>query len=622
MVALKAHSVTIGGRAYNPDKSGYPIRPTAFGGVEVSFGAPSCIEHPEATKANLSLWVPKTNVEYLPKLDEEVVVTARFEGDPRPSTIFSGNVESVMLEDDHKPAEVYDPSVYYGTKVFDLNNTTVAAWTVYGESPSVHTATALTDGILTILMDEYTEYDEQEEAYLYVRNTEKQPVQQNKQYSVEATATGIRGEIHIWFYDTSGTFIDGRTVSANSISTITTPANATQMAFGYADLWVPEGSPQVFIGPFVVRDPATATPAPASVPGYRVNIQCSDAVAAAGRLRIGTEPWASTILTKRLSDIAQLAQPSGVKFLDPYLGDNLYGVPTNRGGDEMLGITVRARDVDSVSALEVYQNTTMSGGNTVGSINNRVTPNFKLLMPRVLDKDATGVAIIEEVTSKYTDQPIPVIPVGAIVDDTFTLDTTETISQVKLEYFVRKGTGWTSEHLAIAEANMTLDTKANKFAAPVTRGLKTESQVEDPYSSLQAPKMDSANSVIIKARGLLAGQSVPRWRLSNGLSIVLKELPYMTGLQDLIDETGRFGQLVRIDGVPEHIESYQRIRAGRIVLGEQASLDFELEPVDYSAPTALTRNTAFADGSTAVIKIGDLQNSGITSNDLRSIGAR
>lgn len=670
MVTINVSSVEIGGRSYNKDKSGYPVMPTVFSGVEINFGASSCIEHPEPTSSTLSLWVPKTHENHVPALGESVHVVGGIGS--QSSTLFKGSVEDVKLHDDHKPAAtplstrtnlITNPSAEVNFNGYSAELGTGGAierslrsdggkvgssyvrtvWTTGNTGGNAGPA-YFQSGFSGTTSEKYS-------VSVWVRSNKTRTVALEltllnsgvgntwagytpvtlsanvwTQLKIEnVTPSAAFNEAYIWAYadaankfatddymdldglilekaTTAGTYFDGNTQDTLSAETISVSqwdgvAHASTTTQSVYALNSESG-------------------------GYRINVVAADAVAAAGRLRIGTTPWDSTILTKRLSDIAQLAQPSGVEFHDPYLGDNLYGVPADRGGDEMLGIIVRARDVDSISALEIYQDTSMSAGITVGSIDNIVGPNYKLLMPRVLDRDVNGVAIIEEVSSKYTERPIPAIPVGAIVDDTFTLDTTETVNQVKLDYFVRKGTAWTSEHLAVSEANMTLSTEANKFAAPVTRGLKTETQVEDPYSSLQPPKMDSANSITIKARGLLAAQSIPRWRLSSGMSLVLKELVDNGGLQDLIEEAGRFGQLIRIDGAPERVESYQRIRAGRIVLGEKPSLDFELEPVDYSAPTVLTRNTAFYDGTTKAITLGAFQNSGITINDLRSIGAR
>lgn len=616
MTEPKAYSVSIGYRAYNLNKSGYPVRPSIYAGMEVAFGAASCSEHPESTTASLSLWVPKTHTEYLPKLDEEVYVRGTF-GGTKISTVFAGTVDRVTLFDDHKPAETYDPTQYYGNKVLDINDSLLGHWIVTGDVSLTHTATSIDNGILTITLDDriVNAYGYHHSTHITLQNLQKFSIPADRDLSVETGIVGATGVVTMYFYNSIGNLLSGKTVDVNTINTVTPPAGATKMAIGDWSIDAKAGYPILKVGPFIVRDPSTATPAPESVPGYRVLVQCSDAVAQAGRLRIGDTPWDSTTAMLRFGRISELAKPAGVKF------GGTYGLTVSRGYAELEDVYVRARDVDSVNALEVYQGTAMSGGMTVGSISNVVGPNYRLLMPRVLDKDTNG-AFIEEVTNPNNSRPIPAIPVNAIVDDSFSLDTTETINQVKLEYFVRKGTVWSSEPEAVSETNMTISASDAKYA-PVTRTLKVENQVNDPYSSLQAPKLDAVNSVMVKATALLAAQSVPRWRLSNGCDIVLKNLPDSEGLIQIIDEETRFGQLIRIDNGPSEIEQYQRIRGGTIVLGANPSLSFQLEPVDYSAPLALTKDAATFDATTASITYADLKkNLGLKINDLRSIGAR
>ena len=92
-------------------------------------------------------------------------------------------------------------------------------------------------------------------------------------------------------------------------------------------------------------------------------------------------------------------------------------------------------------------------------------------------------------------------------------------------------------------------------------------------------------------------------------------------MKDLLNESTRFGALITLNNGPNRLPKYFRAHAGRIVLaGDDTQIEFDVEPVDYSAPVPLTRNTLRGDANASYTLIGNLKN--ITSNNLRSIGAR
>lgn len=630
MVNLKAESVTIGNKGFNSTKAGYPAFPTVYSGIEINFGADSCLEHPEASTATLSLWVPKTHESFIPKLGDEVKITASI-GASSKAGVFTGSVDEVKLWDNRKSLTGFDPEPFRGPTVFNTVSAVAADWQLsynYSKTetravPSANKAVGA-DGTLTVTLPDDAVTDSSGSFLVTGECTKRFVMPSNADISVDIQSSDFETEqFRISSYNAavSGTLVNSTEYMA--LSDIRILHTATGTYWGkMGSISLHSKSRTFSIGPLVVRNRSLATKDdPKDFPGWRVNISASDAVAAAGRLRLGDVPWPSEGGMARLSRIATLANPSGVEFFDPgyTLADGVYTMPENSGEDVMANVLVRARDVDSVNALEVYQNTAMSAGLTVGSVDNKVTTNNALLLPQVLNKSVSA-AYVEELTSEYTGRPVPVIPSDAIVDSSFTLDATETVNQVKIEYFVREGSLWTSEYLAVSEQTMTKDALKDSFSTPVARTLSTENQVNTPFSPAPPNMLDTVNAVWVRAKAALSAQSVPHWKLTESLSIILRELPDSAGLLDLIEESGRFGQLIRIDGVPEQIGRYQRIRGGRILFAENPELEFEIEPVDYSGPTPLSKNTAYADTITRTVKVRDMKT--ISAKDLRSIGAR
>lgn len=446
MVDIKPTSVTIGGRSYNKDKSGYPELPTVFSGVDITWGAGSCIEHPEASRAQISLWVPKTDAAWIPTLGEVVEVrggnvTAGVTAD---LSLFAGKVESVKLQDDHE---------------------------------------------------------------------------------------GL---------------------------------------------------------------------------GYRVNIVAADALAEAARLRLSDTPWPFEDVTARQSRIAVLATKAGVAFNA--------GLTVEQGYAESLETSVRARDIDSFPALEIFQRTTMAAGHTVISVVNIVQPSWALSLPEVLILSGSNVMATEA-------EGVVNFDAAHIQDDTFELDTSRVINELKVEMTRFIGTagppGWeTSDEVNASESQIFTDTIGSRKTTPQTRSLATDWAIRDGFMEDLLP----LSVMVTKGRLLLAGQSQAQWRLSSALTPVLPEIPEQAALRNLLLESTRFGALIRLDNTSDLIPKYMRVRGGRIVLGDNPLLEFDLEPVEYSAPLPLSRNTLYGDATARPYTIGKYLT--LTPNDLRTIGAR
>jgi hypothetical protein len=108
--------------------------------------------------------------------------------------------------------------------------------------------------------------------------------------------------------------------------------------------------------------------------------------------------------------------------------------------------------------------------------------------------------------------------------------------------------------------------------------------------------------------------------MSNALSLVLSKVPAQEAIYSLLKEDTRFGSLLKITNGPELVFPYMRVRGGKIVLGEEPVLEFDLEPVEYSAPIPLSGATLAADYVASNYRIKNFKT--LTAHDLRTIGVR
>jgi hypothetical protein len=198
-----------------------------------------------------------------------------------------------------------------------------------------------------------------------------------------------------------------------------------------------------------------------------------------------------------------------------------------------------------------------------------------------------------------------------IVDDTYQLDSSKVINEIKIEMKKRVLAG------TISDADQVFTDQPGKIkTTPQTRSIETDwcSQVinlTDPIPT---------STMVNKGRLLLAAQSLAQWRLSSGVTPVFKVIAPNLELDNLVDEATRFGALIKITDPPAMAPSFVRVHAGEITINGVSDTDvsLEVEPVEYSAPTPLSKNSS--DSITRSMRIKNFHT--LTSNDLRAIGAR
>lgn len=411
MVNLKVTALTIAGRRFNTSKVDYPSRPTVYSGAEVTWGAGSGIEHPEPSRAALSLWIPKSHENYIPNLGDEVSIRGGAEVAGTVTTndtvdIFTGKVESVKVQDDHIPFEGYvaPTTIQHVSAVTNSASGTdavAAGWTLTYVPNNVSTSlapyTSINSGVFTVKKPAGAATSPY---YIY---TPTVPVASDKKIVISHGVPNSR--IYTFQTRANGTNVltdYSQFTDKYGNLTIMPEPETTHFRFGWAANFVADtaesGQITATVGPFsaLQEGPNTVATDPS---GYRVNLVASDALAEGGRLRLSSEPWAATNVQGRVWQVSEAAKAAGVQFADY--------VTTDQGAADTTGVYVIPRDVDSAPALEVYQKAVMAAGLTVISAKNIIQPSVKLKLPRVLSMDSSAASAVYSWTgSRYVSPSI------------------------------------------------------------------------------------------------------------------------------------------------------------------------------------------------------------------------
>ena len=288
----------------------------------------------------------------------------------------------------------------------------------------------------------------------------------------------------------------------------------------------------------------------------RYKISVADASGAAGRIRVGSEPWPAESGGNRAFRIAQAAQDRG--SLLSFTGPAIYQL-------------LAPRDVDSQSALDCIQRVYASTGEvSTGSATayDMVTPaKLPLYVDRLAVNPATGKAQI--VAGRVYD-----LPAGCIQRSDISLDSNDLTNQYRL--------GWrdttAQEDAAIDFVNTA---SVNQFG-PMSRTSDTD---------LPAPEGPAAE----RARAITALQGSPRPRLSQDAVVVLKAMPAQNGIDALLDSVTGFAAVVRIPDPPDGIGNLHRVHGLKPVFGKSPSLTLKLEPYESTWARAVMFSEVQAD---------------------------
>jgi hypothetical protein len=403
VVTLKVTDLSIGGRRFNPDKASYPSKPTAFSGVEITWGAESCIEHPEPSRANISLWVPKTHMNYIPQLGDIVsvrggAVVAGAVTVANTVDMFTGKVESVKLKDDYQPYAGYvaPAQINYVSAVADAASGTAAVaagWNLYYAGGDLAAYVSIKGNVFTVNKPPNIGTSS---FYVY---TPRVPVASDKVIRLSHGLPNTR--LYIFETRANGTTVKtdvNQFTNDQGYFDLYPQMETTHLSFGFASNWGSDNF-QYTVGPFTATQEAANSVVLADPPGYLVNIVASDALAEGGRLRLSDKPWSTADVYSRFWQIKEAARDSGVKFA--------YNITEDQGVVDTYNVMIAPRDVDSAPALEVYQKTAMAAGLTVISAKNVIQPSVKLKLPTVISANTAAASAVYSWTgSSYVSASI------------------------------------------------------------------------------------------------------------------------------------------------------------------------------------------------------------------------
>lgn len=641
MVSIQSTSVVIGGHTFNLNKADYPSRPTAMSGVDITWGAGSCIEHTEPTRATLNLWIPYSFQNWLPALGDAVTITANLSGT---ASLFVGKAETVTARDDHSKG--YRVKVVAGDVISETAKLRLAdkPWPYEtGQSRYYRTRDLLQASNVSFV-------EPTSPQYLDLFNLKVTPRDVDAFNALEAVqrlamaagtvvnATGgklkfadpLKLPVVLLKADSQSSIKyawTGTTENSRSIQTtagvekrrnyISNP-NAAVNYNGYSYDAGTGGTTSLFLQGQTFL-PGTGLEARRGS-NYTQLWWQTGSTGGAGGVKV-TESISGTSGDKFSGGLwlrhnkAGMSLSVTVTFLN---GSTAVGTKSASYSTSYLGWYFYK--IDGATATGPY-NSVRIDALIQGAITTGTTQHVDGVL---LEKSATAGDFfdgntLDAATDVRTGEvpnadgsALPVIPASAIEDDAFQLDHANTVNQIKVEYFA------TSEVLpntapAFSDATLSLVNPESAKQVPQQRSLQSD------FAWNQQNGTQPSGVLFSRARVLLAAQSIPKWRLASTVSIVLKELDSQPGLRLLLDESTRFGQLIKITGVPM-IDQYQRVRGGRIVLGTEPVLELEIEPVDYSAPLSLTRSSLIADPVASTYNLRNFKT--LTPNDLRSIGAR
>lgn len=329
-----------------------------------------------------------------------------------------------------------------------------------------------------------------------------------------------------------------------------------------------------------------------AIGGYRLNVIASDALAEAAKLRLSAAPWPWETVSARTQKIYDAANDYGVTF----------DVDTS---PDAKAVSVGRRDVDALPALEAYQRTVMAMGKAAIAVDGVVQASPDLKLPKVLLLNTgTDNVLPSEITG------VPNLSAGVVQDIPFTKSSTTLVNQVKVSYREATSAGGVETDRELIR-NDPFSVKKN---SPQERSLESD------MAWVVAVGFDPSGPLVTKAENIVASQGSPQWTVNESLTLILKNITYTTAFDSLYKEATRFGQLIKISGAPGLLPQFLRVRGGTLTLGAEQSLQLDVEPVEYSAPPALTRNSLAADSVAKNYTLSQFKN--LTSYDLRSIGAR
>lgn len=546
----------------------YPFVPTVMH-TENTFGASSVEDHPESARTKMMLWLPAwAEASFMPRLGDNLIGEASLGGVS--FTYFSGNVDAlkagrmrgkttpsvVRLEAPTVQVKDYNSEDNTSTiKNVGLierrgNVTTISIGPRDSESPK--DGYGLREVIITWTAASANVYRNHvlvlggptnaapldlsapsETAPLFT------PTVQNPVVSLTGSAEAVQNNKTVYRLVTTSTTV------------------AVKHTFSVS----PRGRDRVIR----VVDPAIVDVSGSrNVKGRFVQVDASDFLAPAGRMRIGDKPfpkeephsrWNKVRNLLRENDMPIVASDTLVASKKLQAGVTTYAILEKPGGTSPL---VKPLDIDSRSALDVLQRTSLAaGGAVVISTQNGLGFQLRATPFRTL-KATNGVV-------SFIDGPtVTRLPSRVVEEVPRTLSTQSIINQVEWDVAQPDGAGGVTETSEIYS-----DTESVARSGPAP--LKLQS---DAYRD--APNMNVV--LAYRASNLLRSEAV--WTFDSPVTIT--DDTQARNLAWALNPKTRHGHAVLIQGYrPSDVGEEWRVRGGSFTVGEEDSISLELDPAEW-----------------------------------------
>ncbi|UVJ37987.1 hypothetical protein [Arthrobacter sp. CJ23] len=631
----------IGETYYGMAAEDYPLLPTVMSGLEIVWGAPSCLEHTDGSRARLSLWLPKTHESIMPKLGDLVYIAAVVDGEG--SNCFTGKVDSVLAQDDHKEPGGYRinltaSDVIAETAKLRLSDSPWPWESVLTRYARLQTLLAQSGITLDALPVEYTVMGDTNVAPKDVDSYNALEAVQKVAMAMGATLTATSaGTIRLTDPLKFPTVLVSDQTAASAVYSwegLKDKSRSVKTVSGSQARknWSSNPSGDVTSTGYTYSSGTGG----AATPGFLLgNLRVDDGGARRGQAyRALTWTVASTGGTAGWQYTETLSGASGAVWSGGMWVRTKYGpsagikaVLTFRNGTTPVGTKASTTytltpgiwtyiKVDGAAATGAWTNVFLEaqvqGAVAVGTTHDIDGVLLENTATAGTFFDGNSLDLTADITTNelpYWDgSPIVEIPASAIQDDAFVIDHANTVNQVKLAYSLTTDSRTTFNDTSLSSVD-----QVSLKKVPQQRSIESDFAWDGTTGA--AP----TGVIVTKANQILAAQSEPKWRLASTVRVLLKELTPQAGGWQLLSMNYRDGLIVKISGVPK-INQYQRLRGGRIVLGNTPAVELEIEPVDYSAPVPITRDSLLTDELANDYPIGNFHN--LTINDLRSIGPR
>jgi len=602
MVTITYPALTLAGGTAVSGKDAAFLLPTAFSGVQVTYGGESCADSPEAGTMAGTVFIPAQHAAFHPQLADPASLRATINGEDM--RIFYGTVDDLTIKD-VAGAELpeYIPNSQNMASLDGWEIRQGTSWATAAAFPAdylVGGARVSATGPVPADLGEY----------LFFRPPAAPVANTNQAYVLAVMAQApiattwtaewldaagaVLYSFQPYMYYTPGAYMGD--YEAQYSEPLYPSYGATQLRLTAACELDPTDEPWQqecgIDGITLHLLPAGAAGlADAKVPrpaGRWVTFKASDVLATAARLVVGSTPWPQHSVEGRTEALNAIVPAGAVTFgfgsRDPYA-------------------LLAPRDIDKQNTLEIYQRILASAGDLAVA----ATAPASWIVPASLPRYPQVLADIGGVAEIVTDPNVPELPAGAVQAGSLQTDITTMANQVRLEYrTITDVMAQTADDASVLYVN---DASVIAYGA-MGRSITTDLAVA------------AGSRAEDKARRLADAQALPYYRLADKVRLVASQLPDAANLARIYSAEVGFGQLVHIAGAPQLLGDYHRIRAAVLTFGRQPAVELDVEPPDYAAPEALTFDETYGTPAPApfdTLTLADFDN--ITLDQLKRISA-